>query len=121
MKTLFVAAAFFCFMNLNAQTTPVEIATAQSTRMKTELNLTDEQYAKVYDINLGILQKNDGIKNSTYSEEVKQEIIRSNEIARRAMFKDVLTAAQYETLEKKAAKAIKKKRREKAEKKEVKD
>jgi len=121
MKTLLVAAAFFCFMNLIAQTTAEERATAQSARMKTELNLTDDQYAKVYDINLGIVQKNDGIKNSTYSEEVKKEIIRSNEMARRAMLKDVLTAAQYETLEKKAAKAIKKKRREKAEKKEVKD
>ena len=121
MKTLLVTAAFFCFMNLTAQTTAEERATAQSTRMKTELNLTDDQYAKVYDINLGIVQKNDGIKNSTYSEEVKKEIIRSNEMARRAMLKDVLTAAQYETLEKKAAKAIKKKRREKAEKKEVKD
>ena len=121
MKTLLVAAAFFCFMNLTAQTTAEERATAQSTRMKTELNLTDDQYTKVYDINLGIVQKNDGIKNSTYSEEVKKEIIRSNEMARRAMLKDVLTAAQYETLEKKAAKAIKKKRREKAEKKEVKD
>lgn len=121
MKTLLVTAAFFCFMNLTAQTTAEERATAQSTRMKTELNLTDDQYTKVYDINLGIVQKNDGIKNSTYSEEVKKEIIRSNEMARRAMLKDVLTAAQYETLEKKAAKAIKKKRREKAEKKEVKD
>jgi hypothetical protein len=121
MKTLLVTAAFFCFMNLTAQTTAEERATAQSTRMKTELNLSDDQYAKVYDINLGIVQKNDGIKNSTYSEEVKKEIIRSNEMARRAMLKDVLTAAQYETLEKKAAKAIKKKRREKAEKKEVKD
>jgi len=121
MKTLLVTAAFFCFMNLTAQTTAEERATAQSTRMKTELNLTDDQYAKVYEINLGIVQKNDGIKNSTYSEEVKKEIIRSNEMARRAMLKDVLTAAQYETLEKKAAKAIKKKRREKAEKKEVKD
>ncbi|NBN99373.1 MAG: hypothetical protein EBV19_09090 [Flavobacteriia bacterium] len=121
MKTLLFAATLCFFLNTNAQTTAEERASSQSTRMKTELNLTDDQYAKVYEINLGIIQKNDGIKNSTYSEEVKKEIIRSNEMARRAMFKDVLTAAQYETLEKKAAKAIKKKRREKAEKKEVKD
>lgn len=121
MKTLFLAATLLFFLSVNAQMTPVERATEQTNLLKTELKLTDDQYDKIYNINLGIIQKNDEIKNSTYSEEVKKEIFQSNEMARRAMFKDILTAAQYQTLEKKTAKAIKKKRREKAEKKEVKD
>jgi hypothetical protein len=120
MKNIFFITLLFIAFGSFAQTTAEERATSQSTRMKTELNLSDDQYAKVYEINLGIIQKNDGIKSSTYSEEVKQEIIRSNEHARRAMLKDVLTAAQYEKLEKKA-KAAKKKKREKAKNTEIKN
>ena len=100
MKNIFFITLLFIALGSFAQTTAEERATSQSNRMKTELNLSDDQYAKVYEIILGIIQKNDGIKSSTYSEEVKQEIIRSNEHARRSMLKDVLTAAQYEKLEK---------------------
>ncbi|MBM3165794.1 MAG: hypothetical protein FJZ80_10080 [Bacteroidetes bacterium] len=121
MRNLLFVVSLISFQLFNAQTTPEERATSQTNRMKTELNLTDDQYSKVFDINLGIIMKNDGIKNSTFSEEVKKEVLQSNQQARKSMLKDVLTAAQYETLEKKTAKAIKKKRREKAEKKEVKN
>lgn len=120
MKNIFLITLLFISLGSFAQTTPEERATSQTNRMKTELNLTDDQYTKVYDINLGIIMKNDGIKNSTFSEEVKKEILQSNQQARKSMLKDVLTAAQYEKLETKV-KEIKKKKREKAEHKEVKN
>lgn len=120
MKNLFLIALLFISLGCFAQTTPEERATNQTNRMKTELNLSDDQYTKVYDINLGIIMKNNGIKTSTFSEEVKNEVLQSNQQARKAMLKDVLTAAQYEKLETEV-KAIKKKKREKAEHKEVKN
>ncbi len=120
MKNLFLIALLFISLGSFAQATPEERATNQTNRMKTELNLTDDQYTKVYDINLGIIMKNDGVKASTFSEEVKKEVLQSNQQARKSMLKDVLTAAQYEKLETKV-KEIKKKKREKAEHKEVKN
>lgn len=120
MKNIFLITLLFITLGSFAQTTPEERATSQTNRMKTELNLTDDQYSKVYDINLGIIMKNDGIKNSTFSEEVKKEVLQSNQQARKSMLKDVLTAAQYEKLEVEV-KEIKKKKREKAEHKEVKN
>lgn len=120
MKNIFLITLLFITLGSFAQTTPEERATSQTNRMKTELNLTDDQYSKVYDINLGIIMKNDGIKNSTFSEEVKKEVLQSNQQARKSMLKDVLTAAQYEKLETEV-KEIKKKKREKAEHKEVKN
>ena len=120
MKNLFLIALLFISLGSFAQATPEERATNQTNRMKTELNLTDDQYSKVYEINLGIIMKNDGIKASTFSEEVKKEVLQSNQQARKSMLKDVLTAAQYEKLETKV-KEIKKKKREKAEHKEVKN
>jgi hypothetical protein len=120
MKNFLILFALALSISVGAQTAE-ERATTQTDKMKTELNLTAEQYTKVYDINLGIIIKNDDTKNSTYSDEVKKEIHRSNEHARRAMLKDVLTAAQYELLEKKVKKAVKKNKRKKADKKEVKE
>jgi len=95
--------------------TAEERATAKTDKMKTSLNLSAEQYTKVYEINVGIIRKNDDTKNSTYSDEVKKEIHRSNEQARKAMLKDVLTAAQYEKLAKEGKKAAKKKKKAKTE------
>ncbi len=120
MKNLFLIALLFISLGSFAQATPEERATNQTNRMKTELNLTDDQYTKVYDINLGIIMKNDGVKASTFSEEVKKEVLQSNQQARKSMLKDVLTAAQYEKLETKVTE-IKKKKREKSEHKEVKN
>jgi predicted Fe-S protein YdhL (DUF1289 family) len=68
--------------------------------MKTELNLTNEQVPKVKEINLGIIQKNENImNNATMSDTEKREIIKSNNEARKAMLKNVLTSEQYTKLE----------------------
>jgi hypothetical protein len=120
MKNIFLITLLFVSLMSFAQTTAEERASNQTNRMKTELNLTDDQFTKVYDINLGIIMKNDGIRTSTFSEEVKKEVLQSNQQARKSMLKDVLTAAQYEKLEQEV-KEIKKKKRAKAEHKEVKN
>ena len=77
-----------------------EKATAQTTKMKTELGLSDNQATQVKEINLGIIQKNEGVmSNAGFSETQKKEIIKSNNEARMSMLKNVLTSEQYTKLE----------------------
>lgn len=87
------------------KSTPAERATRLTTKMTKELSLTAEQAQKVSEINLGIATKNEDVRNNTtYTQEQKKEIVASNHAARKAMYKDVLTAeqlAKYEELEKK--------------------
>jgi hypothetical protein len=82
------------------QKTAEEKATAQTTKMKTELGLSDNQATQVKEINLGIIQKNEGVmSNAGFSETQKKEIIKSNNEARMSMLKNVLTSEQYTKLE----------------------
>ena len=82
------------------QKTAEEKATAQSSKMKTELGLSDNQATQVKEINLGIIQKNEGVmSNAGFSETQKKEIIKSNNEARMSMLKNVLTSEQYTKLE----------------------
>ena len=99
MKNLIFISFFFDSALALGQKSIDDRAKEQTDAMKTQLNLTPEQYTKVLEINRGIIQKNTDIENSSYSAEVKREIIQSNRKARKAMLKDVLTAAQYEKLE----------------------
>jgi hypothetical protein len=83
-----------------SQKTAEEKATAQTSKMKTELGLTEEQTASVKEINLGIIQKNEGVmNNASFSETQKKEIIKSNNEARMSMLKNVLSSEQYTKLE----------------------
>lgn len=75
--------------------TPEERATVQTEKMKNELALTPEQFEKVNVINLGIIQKNEGVKTSTMTGEEKKAAYKSNEEARDSMIKGVLTDEQY--------------------------
>ncbi|MEN9699941.1 MAG: hypothetical protein RLZZ301_1139 [Bacteroidota bacterium] len=77
---------------------PEDRAKFQTEKMAAELQLSDSQKEQVYTINLGIAQKNEGIRTSTFSEEEKKNIIKSNNQARIEMLKNVLTAAQFEKL-----------------------
>jgi hypothetical protein len=82
------------------QKTAEEKATAQTTKMKTELGLSDNQATQVKEINLGIIQKNEGVMSNTgFSETQKKELIKSNNEARMSMLKNVLTSEQYTKLE----------------------
>lgn len=123
MKTIVFVCSLILGFNLQAQTTPEQKAQDQTNQMKTALNLTADQETKVYEINYGIILKNEGIRNSTYTEEVKKEILKSNQQARKAMLKDILSAAQYEKLvsEVTERKEIRKNNKPKAEGKDVKE
>jgi len=103
MKTLKSLVLGFILLSSTlsfGQKTAEERATNQTMRMKTELSLSDDQAAKVKEINLGIIQKNEGITaNSNMSETEKNAIIKSNNDARMAMLKNVLTSEQYTKLE----------------------
>ena len=78
---------------------PEERALAQTETMKVELALTSVQETSVYDVNFGIIIKNDQIKNSTYPEDQKKQIIQQNNEARKLMLKNILTVDQYSKLE----------------------
>ena len=103
MKTLKSIVLGFVLLSSTlsfGQKTAEERATNQTMRMKTELSLTDDQTAKVKEINLGIIQKNQGIMgNTSMSEAEKNAIVKSNNDARMAMLKNVLTSEQYTKLE----------------------
>lgn len=85
--------------------TPEDKATRLTERMKKELLLTEDQATKVADINLGIARKNEGVRNnSSYTPEQKKQIHESNEAARKAMLKEVLTPEQFKRYEEKETK-----------------
>ena len=100
IKTITFGLIIFSSTLVFGQKTAEEKASAQTTKMKTELNLTDEQVPKVKEINLGIIQKNESImSNATMSDSEKRGIVQSNNEARKAMLKNVLTSEQYTKLE----------------------
>lgn len=79
-----------------AKTSPEERANNLTTKMVKQLGLNGEQATQISEINLGIAGKNEGIRNNTnMTKEQKQEILLSNNAARMAMYKNVLTAEQY--------------------------
>lgn len=103
MKTLKSLVLGFVLLSSTlsfGQKTAEERATNQTMRMKTELSLTDDQTAKVKEINLGIMQKNERVTaDNTIPETQKNEILKSNNEARMSMLKNVLTSEQYTKLE----------------------
>ena len=96
--------SFFLGLTAVAQQaqTPEQTAQALTQSQTTMLKLTAAQQEQVYTIHLGIAQKNQGILMSNYSQEQKKSIIKSNEEAKKAMLKDILTAEQFAKLEKSA-------------------
>jgi hypothetical protein len=83
-----------------AEITPDQKALNLTNLMITDLGLDGAQTSRISEINLGIANKNYGVRtNASYTPELKQEIIQSNNVARKAMYKEVMTAAQYATFE----------------------
>lgn len=74
-----------------------ERATKMTNWMKSNLKLADDQVAKVQDINLKYANKMDELKNSTVDKHQKMETIKSNEAAKDAEMKGILTSSQYQT------------------------
>ena len=118
MKSIF-AGIFIVFASMTSfgqeteqKMTVEERAANQTERLSTELSLTEDQKAKIAEINLGIVTKNDAIRNNaTMTEELKRESIKGNNDARRSQYSTVLTPEQlvkYDEMEK----AQKEKRKE---------
>lgn len=126
MKTLILALAMVVSATAMAQQQPhpkkerkpaEERATNSAQKMKTKLGLDDAQTAKIHDINLGIAQKNDAIRdNTSLTREQKMTQLKENQNARNAQYKEVLTAdqyAKYEVWEKEKREKMQAKRAEK--------
>jgi hypothetical protein len=81
---------------------PEQRAKTQTEKMKSELNLSNEQYDKAYQINLGIVQKNQALQEQKFeTEEERRSAIRMNNEARMSMLKNVLTEEQYTKMKEK--------------------
>ncbi|MGV3609546.1 MAG: hypothetical protein ACO1N0_01265 [Fluviicola sp.] len=124
MKTLILALAFLVGGTAMAQQqekkerkTPEERANSSAQRMKTKLSLDEAQTTKIHDINLGIAQKNDAIRdNSSLTREQKMSQLKENQNSRNVQYKEVLTAdqyAKYEAWEKEKREKMEAKRAEK--------
>lgn len=80
--------------------TPEERAAHQTEKMSEKLLLTPEQKAKVSEINLAILQKNEAIRNDqNLTPETKKESVKGNNEARAQMIKAILTPEQLQKFE----------------------
>lgn len=99
--------------------TPEQRATGMTERMTTKLSLDDSQKAKIQEINLGIAQKNDAIRqNTALTREQKFAQLKENQDARKAQYKEVLSAdqyAKYEAWEKEKQEKMQAKRAERQE------
>ncbi len=124
MKTLILALTFLLGGTAMAQQTEKrerkpaeERANSSAQRIKTKLGLDDAQTTKIHDINLGIAQKNDAIReNTSLTREQKMSQLRENQNSRNAQYKEVLTTdqyAKYEAWEKEKRKKMEAKRAEK--------
>ncbi len=111
MKTLkLIFASLIISFSVNAQTGKMtklekvekkgfeERAKIQTDIMKKELDITSEQYEKAYQINVGINQKNDALREQKITEKERKEAVKSNNEARIAMLKEILTDKQYATM-----------------------
>jgi hypothetical protein len=97
--------SFFLGLTAVAQQaqTPEQNAKTMTQSLTKMLNLTPAQQDEVYTIHFGIAKKNEGILTSDYTDEQKQAIIKSNEVARIAMLKHMLSAEQFAKLQKEEA------------------
>lgn len=103
MKTIILALAFLVGGTAMAQQQEKrerkpaeERANTSAQKMKTKLGLDDVQTTKIHDINLGIAQKNDAIRdNTSLTREQKMAQLKENQNARNIQYKEVLTADQY--------------------------
>ena len=112
--SLFLITSFTYSQTKSAE----ERALEQTAKLKSELNLTATQETSIYEINYGIILKNDALRNSSYTEEVKNAALQQNKEARKSMFKAILTPEQYSSFENKIEenKKVNKKIRQKVKK-----
>lgn len=104
MVILFIGVLISGSTIAQAEKSATERAKNQTEKISQEANLTNEQKSKVYEINLGINQKNDALKTSTFSEEEQKKIQIQNNEVRRQMISALLTPEQKDLMKKKMSK-----------------
>lgn len=83
-----------------SEITPDQKALNLTNAMISDLGLNGEQTSKISEVNLGIASKNNDVRlNSSYSSELKNQIIEGNNNARKSMYKTILTPEQYTLFE----------------------
>lgn len=83
--------------NAKAQSTPEQRAEKLTTWMKDNLNLTAEQIPLVQELNLKYARLNEELKNMSGPRNEKMKKIKSNETAKEAELKKILTPEQFQT------------------------
>lgn len=77
--------------------TPEQRAKKKTDHLKEELSLTDDQYNKVNDLTVKVIQKIDAIKkDDTMDEARKKEFIKGNKKDFESEMKNILTSEQFE-------------------------
>lgn len=108
----------------NPQSTPEAKAKRLSEKMKAKYSLSDDQYNKVYVVNLETITKRMELRGKDGSPNTKVDRFKELETQRNTKFKEILTAEQYTkwTKDKKNAdkKAAKKQKKAKKAKKKAK-
>ncbi|AEA44912.1 hypothetical protein [Fluviicola taffensis] len=124
MKTFILAFVFLVGGTAMAQQqakkehkTPEQRATGLTQKMTAKLGLDETQKTKIQNINLGIAQKNDAIRNNTsLSRDEKRTQLKETQTSRNSQYKEVLSAdqyAKYEAWEKEKREKMQEKRAEK--------
>jgi hypothetical protein len=100
--TFVIAASLFAFNFIGiSQTTPSSMNAQESATLLTEtmvekLGLNETQKAQVHELNLGVAQKNEAIKNDqNMSSELKEASLKGNNETRLAYLQIILTEEQY--------------------------
>lgn len=93
---MFMALCLVSFASFSQQAKPDPEARAKkiSEKMKTELSLSDEQYTKVYDINLKYSQKMKDIRTEEGDRQSKMNSIRDLNKSKNDELKSVLSEEQ---------------------------
>ena len=104
LAALVLAATNFSMAQATAQQTAAERAQFQTERMTQELNLSEEQQARIADINFAIASKNEAVrKDLNFTPAQKQEALQGNIDGRYGLLKHILTAEQLQIHDQKTA------------------
>ena len=96
MKTLLLFLASCCFGTLNAQTTTADEWAGQLTdSLQKALNLSDDQRAKVYPIELEFTQKAESIRQNNEGKAQKLKALKNLDEKRDSQLKEVLSETQF--------------------------
>lgn len=106
IKVLIVGVALMITANISygQEKTAEQRAAAQTEEMATSLGLSSEQKSQVAELNMGVAQKNDAVRqNPNMTQEQKAEAIKGNNEGRKNTLRIILTAEQFAKYEQQEA------------------